>query len=119
METNAIHADQRNGNLHLNLHGDFTTETALRLTSTIARTYSGRGNIFIHTAQVADIAPESRHTFAEQISMLGLPQEKMYLTGIKGLDISPDKGKVIVYEKKKKGCCGKCRDCKCHDHDEH
>ncbi len=38
METNAIHADQRNGNLHLNLHGDFTTETALRLTSTIART---------------------------------------------------------------------------------
>ena len=55
METNAIHADQRNGNLHLNLHGDFTTETALRLTSTIARTYSGRGNIFIHTAQVAAV----------------------------------------------------------------
>lgn len=115
METNAIHADHRNGNLHVNLHGDFTAETALRLTSTIARTYNGRGNIFIHTAQVAEIAPESRHIYAEQISTLGLPQEKMYLTGIKGLDISQDKGRVIVYEKKKKGCCGKCRGCKCHD----
>jgi hypothetical protein len=87
----------------------------LNLTSTLARTYFGKGNIFIHTAQVAGIAPESRHTFAEQISILGLPQEKMYPTGIKGLDISPDRGRVIVDEKKKKGSCGKCRDCKCHD----
>lgn len=115
METSAMHADHRNGNLHVNLHGDFTAETALRLTNTIARIYSGRGNIFIHTAQVTEIAPESRHAFAEQISMLGLPQEKMYLTGIKGLDISPDKGRVIVYEKRQKGCCGKCRACKGHD----
>lgn len=115
MGTNAIHADHRNGNLHVNLHGDFTAETAVHLTSTIARAYTGKGNIFIHTAQVTAIAPESRHTLSEQISVLGLPQEKMYLTGIKGLDISPDKGRVIVYEKRQKGCCGKCRDCNCHD----
>lgn len=116
MNSQAIHADHRNGNLHVNLHGQFTKETAVRLTNTIARTYSGKGNIFIHTARVTIIDPESRHAVADQISVLGLPQEKMYLTGIKGLDISPDKGRVIVYEKKKKGCCGKCKGCKCHDH---
>ncbi|WP_448871248.1 hypothetical protein [Desulfobulbus propionicus] len=108
MHPKTIQADQRNGNLHINLDGQFTAETALQLTSTIARAYSGKGNIFIHTARVTAIAPESRSAFADQISLLGLPQEKMYLTGVKGLDISPDKLRVIVYEKREKGCCGKC-----------
>lgn len=115
MQAQAIQADQRNGNLHINLDGLFTEETALQLTSTIAHSYSGKGNIFIHTAKVTAIAPESRSTFADQISILGLPQEKMYLTGVKGLDLSPDKMRVIVYEKRKKGCCGKCRNCTCHE----
>jgi len=115
MQTPPLQADQRNGNLHINLDGHFSTEIALQLSSTIARVYSGRGNIFIHTAQVTTIAPESRKTLSDQISLLGLPREKMYMTGIKGLDISPDKGRVIVYEKRKKGSCGKCRNCRCQD----
>jgi hypothetical protein len=115
MHAQAIQADQRNGNLHINLDGQFTAETAVQLTSTIARSYSGQGNIFIHTAKVTAIAPESRTAFADQMHVLGLPQDKMYMTGVKGLEISPDKGRVIVYEKKKKGCCGKCRNCSCHD----
>nr|WP_321467502.1 hypothetical protein [uncultured Desulfobulbus sp.] len=115
MQTQSIQADQRNGNLHIKLDGHFSAEIALQLTSTIASTYSGRGNIFIHTAQVTTIAPDSRTALADQINILGLPQEKMYMTGIKGLDISPDKGRVIVYEKRKKGCCGRCKNCTCHD----
>ena len=115
MQTHAIQADQRNGNLHINLDGHFSPEMALQLTTTIASRYSGQGNIFIHTAKVTTIAPESRTALADQISILGLPQEKMYMTGIKGLDISPDQGRVIVYEKRKKGCCGKCRNCHCHN----
>jgi len=116
METSQpIQINQRNGNLHVNLHGQFTPEIAIALTSAIARDYQGKGNIFIHTAHLTDIAPESRSAFAINASLLDLPQEKMYLTGVKGLDISPDKGRVIVYEKKKKGCCGRCSNCKCHD----
>ena len=115
MQAPSIQANQRNGNLHINLDGHFSQEIALELSSTIAQSYSGRGNIFIHTAKVTTIAPESRSTLADQINILGLPQERMYMTGIKGLDISPDKGRVIVYEKRKKGCCGKCRNCHCLD----
>ncbi|MBM9614136.1 hypothetical protein JWJ90_07525 [Desulfobulbus rhabdoformis] len=109
-----IEANQRNGNLHINLDGHFSAEVAFELTSTIAKSYNGKGNIFVHTAKVTTIAPESRTTLSDQITMLGLPAEKMYMTGVKGLDISPDKGKVIVYEKRKKGCCGKCKNCSCH-----
>lgn len=112
--THPIHTDQRNGNLHVNLHGHFTPEIAAELPSTIARLYRGTGNIFIHTAKVTAVTPGSRSVFAHYLQLLDLPREKMYLTGIKGLDISPDKGRVIVYEKKKKGCCGRCRDCSCH-----
>lgn len=116
METETqILATNRNGNLHVNLHGQFTPETAAELTSTIAHTYQGKGNIFIHTAHVTDIEPESKRVFSEHVNLLGLPRENMYLTGIKGLDISPDQFRVIVYEKKKAGCCGRCRNCKCHD----
>jgi len=115
MQSPAIQFDQRNGNLHINIDGHFSSEIALQLSNTIARSYSGRGNIFIHTAKVTTIAPESRTILANQIITLGLPHEKMYMTGIKGLDISPDKGRVIVYEKRQKGSCGKCRNCHCHD----
>lgn len=112
-----IQAVHRNGNLHVNLQGDFTSKTAGELTSTIARTYQGKGNIFIHTAKLTSVAPDAKHAFGQSIGSEGLPQNNIYLTGRKGLDISPDKGRVIVYEKKKPGCCGRCRGCTCHDKD--
>jgi len=111
-----IQASHRNGNLHVDLHGHFTPEIAVQLITTLCHTYQGKGNIFIHTDHLATIAPESRHIFADQISRSGLPQEYLYLTGIKGLDISPDKGRVIVAPKSAKGCCGRCQDCKGKHH---
>lgn len=107
-----IQASHRNGNLHVDLHGDFTPEIAAQLIATLSQSYQGKGNIFIHTAHLTAIAPESRRAFADQISRSGLPQDHLYLTGIKGLDISPDKGRVIVAPKWTKGCCGRCQDCK-------
>lgn len=116
METSQqIQAVHRNGNLHVDIQGHFTPETAGELTSAIARSYRGKGNIFIHTARLTSVAPDAKHAFSHCIGTSGLPRNNVYLTGSKGLDISPDKGKVIVHEKKKTGCCGRCRDCKCHD----
>ncbi|MGI6655739.1 MAG: hypothetical protein ACOX5Z_02715 [Desulfobulbus sp.] len=117
-----ISADQRNGNLHLSLHGRFTPEIAMQLGQTIADSYIGRGNIFIHTSQVTEVASGSRHAFGRMISDFGLPHDKMYLIGARGLDIGPDTTRVIIYEKKKRGCCGKCRSCACggeHAHPSH
>ncbi len=110
----SIQTDQRNGNLHINLSGQFTTEIAHRLTSAISQQYQGRGNIFIHTKDITDIAPESRQTFADLVGEAVLPREKIYMIGSKGLEICPDAGKVIVHDKKKHTCCGRCKNCRCH-----
>ena len=110
-----IQTTQRNGNLHVRLEGQFTPATAEELTSAIALVYRGKGNIFIHTANITSVSPDSRNTFTQCINGSGLPQQNVYLTGSKGLDFSPDNIRVIVHKPKKNGCCGRCRDCKRHD----
>jgi hypothetical protein len=109
-----VDAAYRNGNLHINLNGHVSPATAVELSSAIAMFYEGKGNVFIHTANVTSIEPTSKSVLADHIKQLGLPCERLYLTGMKGLDLGPDNIKVIVYEKKKEGCCGKCKNCKCH-----
>jgi len=109
-----VDAAYRNGNLHINLSGHFSSAIAVELSSTIATVYEGKGNVFIHTANVTSIEEMSKEVLADHIKRLGLPCERLYLTGKKGLDLSPDNIKVIVYEKKKKGCCGRCQNCHCH-----
>ena len=110
-----IQTTLRNGNLHVQLEGQFTPATAEELTSAIAQVYRGKGNIFIHTAKITSVSPDSRNTFAQCINVSGLPQQNVYLTGSKGLDFSPDNIRVIVHKQKKNGCCGRCRDCRCHN----
>jgi len=112
-----IYADVRNGNLHINLNGNFTPDTATMLTITMAKTYQGKGNIFIHTERVTVVAPDARYAFTNLLNISGLPRERVYLTGKQGLEICHDTGKVIVRKEKKhdhsKGC-GKCKNCSCH-----
>ena len=112
---NSIEADQRNGNLHINLAGRFTAETAHSLTRTMAQSYSGSGNIFIHTEKITDVAPDSRRVFGDLMGVAVLPRENVYMIGKKGLEICHDAGKVIVHDKKKHKCCGRCKNCRCHE----
>ncbi len=112
---NHIEANQRNGNLHINLAGQFTTDTAYRLTTTMAQSYQGSGNIFIHTDNITDVDPDSRQVFENLMGMAVLPRENIYMIGSKGLEICPDAGKVIIHDKKKHKCCGRCKNCRCHE----
>jgi hypothetical protein len=121
---NSIEANQRNGNLHINIAGQFTTETALTLTTTMTQKYQGSGNIFIHTESITEVAPDSRQAFGDLMGMAILPREHIYMIGSKGLEICPDASKVIVHDKKKHKCCGRCKNCRCHEghghsHDHH
>ena len=111
----AINMDQRNGDLHIKIEGMFSTDTAAQLTMVMAKSYSGEGNIFIHTAKITDVEPDSKHAFNNLLGLTGLPKENVYLTGEKGLDIIHDTGKVIVYKKRTRGHggCGKCKNCSC------
>ena len=120
-----INVDQRNGNMHINLSGRFTAETAQQLTSAMRQQYLGRGNIFIHTENVTDVVPDSRQTFGNLVGEAVLPQERIYMIGSKGLEICPDASKVILHDKKMHTCCGRCKKCRCrqghghsHDHED-
>ena len=116
MKNTSINTEQRNGNLHINLEGLFTTDTAAQLTMVMEKSYVGEGNIFIHTASITDVKPDSKIAFNNLLELVTLPKENVYLTGEKGLAISHDSGKVIVHKKKKHGHggCGKCQNCTCH-----
>ena len=117
MEKNTqINTSLRNGNLHINLKGHFSPDTAAKLTTIMTKTYQGKGNIFIHTKLITDVASNSRYAFSNLLGLSGLPKDNIYLTGEKGLDISHDSGRVIIYKKKQHGHggCGKCKNCTCH-----
>jgi hypothetical protein len=109
----SIKIRHRKGNVHVDLLGHFTAEMAADVTSLISEAYRGKGNIFVHTAEILSVSPGLKQIFAQYLETSGLPQANLYLTGNKGLEFSPDNIKVIVYEKKKNGCGGRCKDCKC------
>ena len=109
----------RNGNLHVDLLGHFDPALADRLTKNIADEYNGRGNIFIHTDGLTTIHPMAREAFGALLHHYRLPLEKLYLTGQLGFTVGPDRVKVIASHRKEKTCCGRCRDCKCHDKPTH
>ncbi|HHD57300.1 MAG TPA: hypothetical protein ENK89_06465 [Desulfobulbaceae bacterium] len=113
--TTHIDADQRNGNLHIRLNGHFTPDVAAKLTMIMAKTYQGKGNIFIHTEQITNVAQESRYAFHNLLDMSGLPQDNVYLTGKTGFEICHDTGKVIVHKETghSHNGCGKCKNCTC------
>lgn len=120
METSTpIKTAHRNGNLHVDIHGLFDPNIADHLTSRIAAEYNGSGNIFIHTDGVTTVDPQAKKVFGELIGKHRLPHQKLYLTGHLGFAVSPDNIKVIAHREKKDKCCGKCRDCKCHDKPHH
>lgn len=76
-----IEADQRNGNLHLHLVGQFIMEAARRLTMTMARNYRGGGNIFIHTESITKVTPDLRQAFGDLVGMAVLPSENICMIG--------------------------------------
>lgn len=120
METiSPIKTDLRNGNLHVNVHGLFDASIAEHVTNRIAAEYNGYGNIFIHTDEVTTVHPQAREVLGELIDKRHLPQQKLYLTGRQGFAVGPDNIKVIAHRDKKEKCCGRCRDCKCHDKPDH
>jgi hypothetical protein len=111
---NNVKGDQRNGNLHINLSGQFTAEMAHQLTSTMIHGYQGRGNIFIHTENITEIAPDSRQIFGDLVGEAVLPLDNIYMIGSKGFEICLDASKVIIHDKKKHKCTGRCKECRCH-----
>ena len=111
----SIYINQRNGNLHIDLVGNFNSSTAEVLTSAMVASYSGKGNIFIKTAKVTDIASDSKDIFNQLLNCSGLPRKNIYLMGERGMDIGASGTKILIPRKKSHSGhgCGKCKNCTC------
>lgn len=108
-----VSSDFRKGNLHIKVLGPFTPMTVKEVEEAITDSYRGEGNIFIHTAGVTSVAPESRAVFTACLSERNLPWRNMYVTGMRSVEIAPDGIRTIVYHKKQGGCGGRCKNCRC------
>lgn len=112
---NSIDSEERNGNLHIKLNGQFGVDTAMQLNSHMNRKYSGKGNIFIHTTDITSVSPQSKEMFNSMLGVFNLLQENIYFMGEMAKQICPDIGKIIITKKKRQGhkSCGNCKNCKC------
>ncbi len=108
-----IHSDQRNGNLHIRLSGEFSHDMAMTVSYHILKSYRGTGNIFIHTSDITEVAPRSQAVFGQMVGLLDLPMDNIYLMGEKGTAIGYERAKVLIPKKKKQGGCSGCGNCKC------
>lgn len=113
--TSAIVLEERNGNLHVRLHGKFGVDTAMEMTSHISKKYRVGSNVFIHTAEVTAVSPQSKEMFSSMLGVYNLPPENIYLMGEKGMEMCHDQGRVIIRKKSHghKTCGGRCKNCKC------
>jgi hypothetical protein len=106
-----IKLEKRRGNLFINLSG--TDKSAMEIKDSIQSNYNGTGNVFFNVEKIKmqHESPDSRRLLIDILFDCSLPPTKFFLIGQKGISISPDGCKVIVRKKKK--CCGKCRNCHC------
>lgn len=111
----SINVDQRNGNFHIKVKGEFSPNTAAVLATIISKKYTGHGNIFIHTAGITEVKMGAQFALASLIELSELPADNIYFTGAKGLQLGHDSAKVIIHRKKEEGhggCGGNCKKCK-------
>ena len=107
-----IESEEQNGNLHLSPRGNFTPDTAQKLTTLIKEKYKGQGSIFVNTSYITEVEPLSKQMFSIMLGYHDLPKDKIFLKGNKGQDICHDEGNVIESQAKEHVCCGRCHNCK-------
>lgn len=66
--------NKRKANLHINLKGVFTSETAKMLSIVMEKSYQGKGNIFVHTKEVTVAEPDSKYIFYTLLRDTSLPK---------------------------------------------
>ncbi len=94
-----IESHENDGNLHIDLAGDFDGNSAWELVNTIILKYNGKGLVFINTEKVGKVIPFGSVVFKNLMTVSILPINKMVFIGVKGSKIGPAGCKVY-----NKGC---------------
>ncbi len=101
-----ISAEQRNGNLFIQLQGTINPEKVEALSFTLADKYSGRGNVFINTEGITEIPPSCAETFGNLLKQSPVPDKNIYLIGEAGFRLTDGTTRVITRPPKKDRCTG-------------
>lgn len=125
------------GNMHIDLHGDFTTSSAKEFIHCLTRVYEGTGRVFVETENLKALSDSGIRYFRDYLSSTKVLAHNLYLKGERGFQLVPNGSKVLISSKKSKdarsscacgGTCGganakhedgvntghkKCKVCKC------
>ncbi len=115
MESRNLAMRHQEGNVHLDIDGRFTSDTARQVGRLLATQYTGSGYIFIHTECLIEVEADVALVFGKCLADAGIPVERVYALGLAGLEWNNDTKQNIVAAEKKQGHhgCGKCKNCKC------
>lgn len=110
----AIAVKHKHSNLHLYIKGEYSTETALKSAGIISRERSEKGNVFVHTEKISSILPYAKELFSDLVGILSLPKKSIYFTGVVGMQLCHNGGRVILVDRKRnvskrKKKCISCR----------
>ena len=81
---------RKNGNLHINLRGDFDGSSAHVVLNAIKRKYDDADKIFVETGGLKTVSPFGRGVFQGLLSELKGKQAKIILSGENRADLAPE-----------------------------
>lgn len=109
-----------NGNMHVDVSGEFNQNTAEAILEILQSAYTGSGRIFIDTVKINSIAESGAEYFKSAFAAINIPAAILFFKGEKGRNIGPNGSKLLLIKERDKkahtGCCGKCKNCTCKNH---
>ena len=101
-----INAEQRNGNLFIQLRGTVDPHKVVALSSTLTESYRGSGNIFINTERITEVLSSSAETLGSLLKQSPIPNDRVYLIGEAGFRLTDGTTRVITRPPNKDRCSG-------------
>lgn len=101
----SIMTRRKNGNLHIDISGEFDGTSAWELVNAINDNYAGAGRIVINTDKVSRVAPFGVAIFIGQFPYMNLPGNVLAFEGVKAKEIFSRNRLLLA--KKKPGICGR------------
>ncbi|MBW2607782.1 MAG: hypothetical protein JRD05_09130 [Deltaproteobacteria bacterium] len=109
----AIEARNSNGDLYLELSGDFDGNSAWEVINKIKADYTGNGRILINTEKVGVFNAFGKDVFEKLLNPGIIPRSKVVFQGAKGVELYPAKIKKENNIESNCQCDGKCKNCAC------
>lgn len=110
----AIESHNSNGDLYLELSGDFDGNSACELINKIKTDYIGNGRILINTKKVGVFNAFGKDVFEKLLNPSIIPKSKVVFQGAKGFEIYPVEIKKENNNNRSNcQCNSNCRNCAC------